>query len=167
MDSREVKGEESMRNCSKSVFDSNLNVCKVKIKYLRDIEPIGAIAVGDAIDLRTAVDIELREGEYKAIPLGVAIELPKGFEAWVIPRSSTFKNYGIIQTNSVGLIDESYCGDNDEWHFPAYATRDIRIPKGTRVCQFRLMRHQPGIELITVETLGNADRGGLGSTGKN
>lgn len=151
----------------KSIVDENLNISQIKIKYLRGIEPLKRIIVGDLIDLKTAEDITLREGEYKAIPLGVAMELPKGFEAWVIPRSSTFKNYGILQANSVGLIDESYCGDNDEWHFPAYATRDIHIPKGTRICQFRIMKHQPDIELIPVEVLGNEDRKGFGSTGRN
>ena len=100
------------------------------------------------------------------IPLGVAMELPQGYEALVIPRSSTFKHFGLIQTNSVGLIDESYCGDNDQWHFPALAKRDTVIHAGDRICQFRIIEHQPRIVFDPVDSLGNADRGGFGSTGK-
>lgn len=94
------------------------------------------------------------------------MELPKGYEAHVIPRSSTFKNFGIIQTNSMGLIDESYCGDNDQWFFPAYALRDTTIEVNERICQFRIMEHQPELEFCEVESLNNKDRGGHGSTGK-
>lgn len=139
----------------------------VKIKYLRDIEPVRKIAVGDWIDLRCAEDVYMRQGDYRAIPLGVVIDIPEGFEGWIAPRSSTFKRYGILMTNSIGVIDESYCGDNDELHFPAYATRPTLIKAGERICQLRLVRHQPDIEFVTVETMGNPDRGGLGSTGDN
>ena len=139
---------------------------EIKIKYLADIEPIQAISKGDWIDLRCAEDIELKAGEYKLIPLGVAMQLPEGYEAIVAPRSSTFKNFGIILTNSIGVIDESYCGDNDQWHFPAFALRDTKIKRNDRICQFRIIEHQPAVNLVTVEILGNADRGGIGSTGK-
>lgn len=139
---------------------------KIKVKYLNGAEKIEKIAVGDWIDLRSAVDIELKRGEYRQIPLGVAMELPSGYEALMLPRSSTFKKYGVILANSMGVIDESYCGDNDEWNFLAFALRDTFIPKGERICQFRIIEHQPGVELVEVETLGNADRGGIGSTGR-
>ena len=95
------------------------------------------------------------------------MQIPKGYEALMVPRSSTFKHFGIIQTNSMGVIDESYCGDNDQWHFPAYALRDTVIHVNDRICQFRIIKHQPEIEFQKVETLGNIDRGGIGSTGKN
>lgn len=143
-----------------------MNELEIKIKYLADIEPIRAIKQGDWIDLRCAEDIEMKAGEYKLIPLGVAIQLPAGYEAITAPRSSTFKNFGIIQTNSIGVIDESYCGDNDQWHFPAFALRDTKIARNSRICQFRIMEHQPTVKLVTVAELGNADRGGIGSTGK-
>lgn len=139
----------------------------IKVKYTRDIEKIQTISGGDWIDLRCAEDITLRAGEFMYIPLGVAIQLPKGFEALVVPRSSAFKNYGIIQTNSVGVIDETYCGDNDEWHMPVYAVRDTEIKKNDRICQFRIIRHQVPLHIAEVATLGNPDRGGLGSTGTN
>ena len=139
---------------------------KIKIKYLRDIKKIQRFNTGDLIDLRAAETVEMKAGEYKAIPLGVAMELPKGFEAWVVPRSSTFKKYGVLLANGVGIIDESYKGDNDEWHFLAYAVRDTVIRKNERICQFRIVEHQPLIHLEEVEKLGNADRGGMGSTGR-
>lgn len=136
-----------------------------KVKYIRDVDRIIFTLNGDWVDLRCAEDVTLRKGDFMYIPLGFAMELPLGFEALVVPRSSTFKNFGVIQTNSVGVIDESYCGDNDEWHMPVYATRDTFIPKNTRICQFRIVEHQPDITLYECETLNNADRGGLGSTG--
>lgn len=126
---------------------------------------IAQIRKGDWIDLRTAEDTFLAKGEFKYIPLGVAMELPKGYEAIMAPRSSTFKNFGVIQFNSIGIIDESYKGDDDIWHFPAYATRNTVIPAGTRICQFRIFKHQPLINFKYVKTLGNNNRGGLGSTG--
>ena len=139
---------------------------KIKVKYFTDIEPLGKIEVGDYVDLRAAKDIYMEKGQYMAIPLGVAMELPEGYEAMVVPRSSTFKNYGLLMTNGVGIIDNSYCGDDDQWHFPAYATHDTVILKGERICQFRIIENQPEIEFETVEHLGNQSRGGLGSTGK-
>ena len=137
----------------------------MKIKYLRDIQKIERFNVGDWIDLRAAEDVRLKAGEYRMIPLGVAIELPQGYEALVAPRSSTFKKYGVILANSIGIIDESYKGDNDEWNFLAYALRDTVIHKNERICQFRIIQHQPLIHLEEVASLGNPDRGGIGSTG--
>jgi dUTP pyrophosphatase len=140
---------------------------KVKIKYLSDIDKLEKINKGDWIDLRCAEDTELKAGEYKLVPLGIAMELPSGYEALVAPRSSTFKNYGVLLANSLGIIDETYKGDNDEWRFLAYATRDIVIPKNERICQFRIIEHQPHLMFEEVECLGNDDRGGIGSTGKD
>lgn len=137
----------------------------IRIKYLRDIQKVEKISVGDWIDLRAAEDVIMKAGEFKMIPLGVAMELPKGYEALVAPRSSTFKKYGVILANSIGIIDETYKGDNDEWNFLAFAVRDTEIKKNERICQFRIIEHQPTIHLIEVETLGNPDRGGIGSTG--
>lgn len=140
----------------------------IKIKYLsNEIEKIEKITVGDWIDLRCAKETVLKGGEFALIPLGVAMQLPEGYEALMVPRSSTFKHFGIIQTNSMGVIDESYRGDNDQWHFPAYAMRDTVIHINERICQFRIVKHQPEIEFQKVEDLGNLDRGGIGSTGKN
>ena len=140
----------------------------IKIKYFsEDIERLAYIAgKSDWIDLRAAKEIELKKGEYALIPLGVAMELPKGYEAHVIPRSSTYKNFGILQTNSCGLIDESYCGDNDQWFFPALAVRDTVIHVNDRICQFRIMEHQPAVVFEETETLSGEDRGGFGSTGR-
>lgn len=137
----------------------------IKLKMLADIEPPEAIEQGDWIDLRAAETILIVKGEFKYIPLGVAMQLPEGYEALVAPRSSLYKRRGIIMTNSIGIMDESYCGDGDQWRIPAYATRDTLIPKGERICQFRIVKHQPEIEFEIVDTLGNPDRGGYGSTG--
>lgn len=137
----------------------------IKIKYLRDIQKIEKFNIGDWIDLRAAEDTHLAAGEFKMIPLGVAMELPEGYEALVVPRSSTFKKRGILLANSIGIIDESYKGDNDEWHFLAYAVKDTFVKKNERICQFRIIEHQPLICLKEVEHLGNANRGGIGSTG--
>ena len=138
---------------------------KIRIKYLRDIDPIELFPNGDWIDLRCAERTVLRKGDYRLIPLGFALQLPEGFLAVMAPRSSTFRRHGVLMASSIGIIDESYCGDNDEWHFPAYATRDTVIKKNERICQFNLARKQPPVELVVVEHLGNPDRGGLGSTG--
>jgi dUTP pyrophosphatase len=137
----------------------------IKIKYTKDMIPISQLDKGDMIDLRCAEDTEMKAGEYKMIPLGVAMKLPEGYFAIVVPRSSTFKRYGIILVNSMGVIDESYCGDSDIWGFPAYATRDTFIPKNDRICQFMIMKKQPEIESETVDFLPAPDRGGFGSTG--
>ena len=138
----------------------------IKIKYLKDIQKIERFNVGDWIDLRAAEDVVMKAGEYRMIPLGVAMELPYGYEALVAPRSSTFRKYGIMLANSIGIIDEAYKGDNDEWNFLAYAVKDTKIHKNERICQFRIIQHQPLIHLLEVESLGNEDRGGIGSTGR-
>ncbi len=139
----------------------------ITIKYFTDkIEKLTYIdGKSDWIDLRAAEDVTLKAGEFKLIPLGVAMKLPEGYEAHVVPRSSTFKNFGVIQTNHCGIIDESYCGDNDQWYFPAYALRDTQIHVNDRICQFRIMEHQPTIQFEETAKLTGADRGGLGSTG--
>lgn len=141
---------------------------QIKIKYFSDqIERLCYIdGKSDWIDLRAAQEVELKAGEFKLIPLGVAMELPCGYEAHIVPRSSTYKNFGVIQTNHMGVVDESYCGDNDQWFFPAYALRDTRIATGERICQFRIMEHQPTIQFEEVEELAHEDRGGHGSTGR-
>ena len=141
----------------------------IKIKYHSDeIEKLTYIeGKSDWIDLRAAEEVELKQGEFKLIKLGVSMQLPAGYEAVVVPRSSTYKNFGIIQTNHMGVIDETYCGDNDVWMMPAYALRDTEINVNDRICQFRIQKHQPAIVFEEVEVLGNDDRGGIGSTGKN
>lgn len=137
----------------------------IKIKYFTDVEPIEKIDKGDWVDLRAAETVELKTGEFKLIPLGVGMILPDGYEANIVPRSSTFKKWGIIQTNSFAVIDNSYSGDNDQWFYPVYATRDITIEKNDRICQFRINKKQPEIEFDVVEHLNDKDRGGFGSTG--
>ena len=144
-----------------------MNTETIKIKYHTDeIEKLRYIdGKSDWIDLRAAEDVELKAGEFKLISLGVSMELPKGYEAYIVPRSSTFKNFGIIQTNHHAIIDETYCGDNDIWKYPAYALRDTIIHKNDRICQFRIEKHQPAIMFEEVDTLGNKDRNGFGTTG--
>lgn len=137
----------------------------IKIKYFTDIEPLKMIDGGDWCDLRVAEDVELRKGEFKLISLGVAMKLPDGYEAHIVPRSSTFKNFGVIQTNHQAVIDCSYQGNNDLWRYPVYALRDTVIHKNDRICQFRIMKKQPTLSFETVERLDAADRGGFGSTG--
>ena len=140
----------------------------IKIKYFTDkIDKISKIEKGDWIDLRAAETVELKVGEFKLIPLGVAMQLPEGYEAHVVPRSSTFKNFGVIQTNHQGVIDNSYCGDNDQWFMPVLAMRDTKINVNDRICQFRIVDKQPKIVFEEVLELGNNDRGGHGSTGVN
>ena len=140
---------------------------KIFIKYHdAELERIEKIEQGDWIDLRAAEEVSLKAGEFCLIPLGVAIALPEGYEAHLVPRSSTFKNYGILQTNSMGIVDYSYRGDGDQWRMPVYATRDVTIEKGARICQFRIMKNQPPLHFVRVEHLDGPDRGGFGSTGK-
>ena len=142
---------------------------KIKIRYCGSPE-LQSTTAGDWIDLYTSRDVDLNAGEFTRIPLGVAMELPKGIEANIVPRSSTFERYGLLQTNSYGIVDNAYCGDTDEWQMPVYATRATFVPKGTRLCQFRLnptMSKVFGeIAFESVITLGNVARGGFGSTGK-
>ena len=139
----------------------------IRIRYVSDqIEKLTYIEnKSDWIDLRAAEDVVMKQGEFRLISLGVAMELPAGYEAHIVPRSSTFKNFGVIQVNSMGIIDGSYCGDNDIWRFPAIAMRDTEIHVGDRICQFRIMKNQPTLVFEEVDHLEGADRGGFGSTG--
>lgn len=141
---------------------------RIKIVYHnQNIEKIYPIKNGDWIDLRAAETIEMKMGDFKLISLGVSMKLPDGYEAHVVPRSSTFKNFGILQTNSCGIIDNSYSGTNDIWKFPALAMRDTVINEGDRICQFRIVERQPEILFETVDELNSTNRGGFGSTGIN
>ena len=136
----------------------------IKVKYHDpDLPKITEIEKGDWIDLRAAERVCLFKGDYRSINLGVSIEVPEGYEALLVPRSSTFKNWGII---AIGIIDESYCGDDDVWMMPVYATREVIIEKGDRICQFRIIKHQPDLDIKEVESLGNDNRGGFGTSGK-
>ena len=152
----------------------------IKIKYFDGARKLEVISKGNWIDVYANADMIIKEGERAMIPLGFAMQLPEGFEAHLAPRSSTFKTWGIIQTNHVGVIDNSYCGDNDQWFYPAYClmgketTYDIEIgefvkyteiKKGDKIAQFRIIEIQPPIEFEEVEVLGNDDRNGFGSTG--
>ena len=138
----------------------------IKVKYFdSELEKLKKTEKGDWIDLRAAETVEMKKGEFRLIPLGVAMHLLLGCEAHIVPRSSTFKNIKILQTNSMGVIDETYCGDNDQWFFPALAVEDTVIHKNDRICQFRIMLHQLPVDFEEVEKLGFPDRGGHGSTG--
>lgn len=141
----------------------------IKVKYLvPDLDSIEQKEGCDWIDLRCAETITINKGDYAMVRLGVAMKLPKGYEAYLVPRSSTYRKYGVIQTNGVGIIDESYCGDDDEWLMPVYALRNTQIRKGERICQFRIMKKMPTLSIIALtpdETLGSPNRGGFGSTG--
>lgn len=141
---------------------------KIRIKYFtEEIEKLDYIdGKSDWIDLRASEEVELKAGEFQLIPLGVAMELPEGYEAHLAPRSSTFKTWGLLQTNSIGIVDGSYCGDSDMWRMPVYATRDTVVHVNDRIAQFRIVENQPKIVFEEVKTLGNTDRGGFGSTGK-
>ena len=140
----------------------------IRIKYFSDAVPPLCQVDGksDWIDLYAAETITLRAGESALIPLGVAMALPEGYEAHVAPRSSTFKTYGLLQSNGVGVVDWSYRGDEDQWKMPVYATRDVTVEAGSRICQFRIVRNQPPISFQVCEHLDGPSRGGFGSTGK-
>ena len=139
---------------------------KIKVKYFGEQEKLTYVdGKSDWIDLRAAETVEMKKGEFKLIPLGVAMEIPVGYEAHVVPRSSTFRNFGVLQVNSQGIIDNSYKGPNDQWFFPALAMRDTEIERGSRICQFRIMENQPKLEFVEDTLEGNCDRGGHGSTG--
>ena len=133
----------------------------------KNLEKIKKIEKGNWIDLRAAETVEMKAGETKLISLGLSMRLPDGYEAHVVPRSSTFKNFGITQTNSCGIIDNSYSGTNDVWKFPALAHRDTIIHEGDRICQFRIIEIQPELHFNEVNELDSIDRGGFGSTGKS
>ena len=139
----------------------------IQIKYHdSDLPRVEKLAQGTWIDLRAAQDVEMKAGEFRVISLGVSMKLPEGYEAHLVPRSSTFKKWGVLQVNSMGVIDNSYCGDNDVWGFPALAVRDTVIRRGDRICQFRIQRVMEPVEFVEVERLDAPDRGGFGSTGE-
>lgn len=143
---------------------------KIPIKYHTDISKLGFVGgVSDWVDLRAAEDVDLEFGESKLISLGISIKLPEGYEAHVLPRSSTFKRYGIVMTNSMGMIDNSYSGTNDVWHFPALCLdrKGSHIRKNDRIAQFRIVMKQPAVEFDEVLFLDEKDRGGIGSTGRD
>lgn len=141
---------------------------KLQIKYHNEeIEKIKKIDKGDWIDLRAAEKVELKQGEFAMISLGISVKMPDGWEAYIAPRSSTFKTWGIIQTNSIGIVDNSYSGNNDIWKMPVYATRDTVINVNDRICQFRIMPKMPTFDIEIVTNLEGPDRGGFGSTGIN
>lgn len=152
-------------------FTSNevSNNKKIKIKYHEPITPLKNIngANSDWIDLRCAEPngVDLKTGEFKLISLGVSIKLPDGYEAHIVPRSSTFKTWGLLQTNPHAVIDNSYCSDTDVWKYPVYATRDTHIDFNDRICQFRIMKKQPIIIFEEVDHLDGKSRGGFGSSG--
>ena len=138
----------------------------IKIKYHnKNLEKVTAIENGDWIDLRAAETVSMMAGDFKLISLGISMKLPDGYEAHVVPRSSTFKKWGVLQTNSMGVIDNSYCGENDIWRFPALAMRDTVIEEGDRICQFRIVKKMDAVSFKTVEHMEDVDRGGFGSTG--
>ena len=141
---------------------------KIYIKYFSDDVKRLEFVEGrsDWYDLAASETVELKAGDFALIPLGIAMKLPEGYEAHIVPRSSTFKNFGLLQSNGIGIVDNSYCGDNDLWRMPVYATRDTVVEKGDRIAQFRLMKNQPEAEFIEVEDLVTPDRGGFGSTGR-
>lgn len=144
---------------------TNMNI---KIKYHNPFfEKIKTILHGDWIDLRAAERVEMKAGEFRIISLGVSMKLPEGYEAHVVPRSSTFKKWGVLQTNSMGVIDNSYCGENDIWGFPALAVRDTVIDVGDRICQFRIVKKMEPVDFIEVDHMEDESRGGFGSTGAN
>lgn len=139
---------------------------KVHIKYHdTEIDKVEKIAKGDWIDLRAAETVELKAGDFKIISLGVSMKLPEGYEAHIVPRSSTYKKWGILQTNHMGVIDNSYSGDNDIWGMPVLAMCDTVIHKNDRICQFRIVKKMDDLQFDEVEHLDGTDRGGFGSTG--
>lgn len=139
----------------------------IRVRYLSDriekLQPPTNSA--NWVDLRSAEDVELKKGDFRLISLGVAMKLPEGYEAHIVPRSSTYKNFGIIQANHHGVVDNSYCGDGDLWRMPVIAMRDTHIHINDRICQFRIERRQPDLIFEEVEHLDSEDRGGFGSTG--
>ena len=151
---------------------------KIRIKYFEESTKLKKIAKGNWIDVYANKDVFVKVNERAMIPLGFALELPSGWEAHLAPRSSTFKTWGIIQTNSVGVVDDTYIGDNDQCYMPVYClegknielidgveVKGTWIRKGDKIAQFRIMEVMPEIEFDEVESFGNSDRGGFGSTG--
>lgn len=145
-----------------------MNSNKILIKYHnKNLEKIEKIAKGDWIDLRAAETVEMKKGDFKIVSLGISVKLPEGYEAHIVPRSSTYKKWGILQTNSMGVIDNSYSGNNDIWGMPVLAVRDTTIYENDRICQFQIVKKQPEIDFEEVDCLFDEDRGGFGSTGSN
>ncbi len=140
----------------------------LQIKYhVPELEKLRYIdGKSDWIDLRAAEDVVIKKGEYRLISFGISVKIPEGYEAHIVPRSSTYKNFGLLQTNSYGVIDCSYCGENDIWRMPVLAMRDTEIHVNDRIAQFRIMKNQPQIIFEEVEHMEGDDRGGFGSTGK-
>lgn len=139
---------------------------EIKIQYSKETTPrIELIPIGDWVDLAIPEDVFLTKGGDKLVDLEVAMHLPNGFEAHIIPRSSSFKKWGFLLVNSVGMIDESYCGPDDTWKAHLLGTRIQRIPAGTRILQFRIVKKQPRLTFVEVAKLNNPNRGGIGSTG--
>ena len=157
-----------MSDLTAKIIEQLLGTYTIKVKYHTDIEPLRQIAIEDAIDVRAAKDIDLLYMEKTKIPLGFSCQLPKGYCALLFPRSSTFDNTGVMQTNSLGLIDETYCGNNDEWMMPVIAMKtDVHIKKGDRIGQFIIIPKMPPVQFEIVDDLENENRGGFGSTGTN
>lgn len=142
-----------------------MQTIKVKYHHPEVTSEVSRISVGDWIDLRAAEHVEMKAGDFRIISLGVSMKLPEGFEAHIVPRSSTFKRWGLLQTNSMGVVDNSYSGENDIWGFPALAMRDTVIEPGDRICQFRIMKRMEPVEFVQVDHMDDKDRGGFGSTG--
>ena len=139
---------------------------EILVKYHdQEVGKIEKFPVGDWIDLRSAERVDMDAGQFKIIPLGISMKLPEGYEAHVLPRSSTFKKWGILMTNSMGVIDESYCGEHDIWGFPALAMRTTTIFKGDRICQFRIVKKMPEVKFTEVDHMTDPDRNGFGSSG--
>lgn len=152
------------------IVDAAMKISKtemeeIKVRYLPGAPHIEQVGWGSWIDLYTYEDVTLKAGQREYISMGVAMQLPQGYEAILAPRSSTFKRYGLLQSNSIGVIDSTYNGDDDIWCMPVVATKDIYIPRGTRICQFRIQKEQPKIHFVTVSSLGNENRSGFGSSG--
>ena len=148
-----------------------LEMPKILVRYHDDydgepLQKLEKIVVGDWIDLRAAKDVHLQKGEFTIIPLGVSMKLPDGYEAHIVPRSSTYKKWKILQTNHMGVIDNSYSGDNDIWGMPVIAMEETTVKKNDRICQFRIMKRMPTVTIVEVDKLEGADRGGFGSTGE-
>ena len=137
---------------------------EIKIKYSEGMEPIKQAHEGEWYDLRAAKDYCYVKGDIVKISLGVAIQLPDGYEAIIRQRSSLAGKYGLMMACS-GVIDNLYCGDDDIWSFQGYAIQSGLVKKNDRICQFRIEKIQPTAEIVKVEKLGNENRGGFGSTG--
>jgi dUTP pyrophosphatase len=155
---------------SEIIMQENRNALLIKIKYKDETIPrLKKLEKGDWIDLAAAEDVVIEPMSFKLIDLGIAMQLPEGYEAHIVPRSSTFKHWHIIQTNHMGVIDNSYSGPEDWWKFPAFnlsTTEATLIKKGERICQFRIEMQQPDVLFDELNFQEGVNRGGFGSTGK-